>query len=203
MTVWAYLRVSTDEQDVNSQKLGVLKKAEELNLKIDKWAKDEGVSGVTPTSKRALGKILRALKKNDVLIVSELSRLARDLFLLMDILKVCRDKEIKVFTVKENFEIKDDVQSKTLVFSYGLAAEIERTMMIKRTIEGIERARKEGKKIGRPLGFSFSKLNEDEVRAYIDGGMTKAETARQLGCTWSTLHRFMRINKIEKPKENV
>lgn len=80
--IYGYLRVSTDEQDSNNQKLGVCKKAESLGLSVDDWIIDDGISGTKEPEKRLLGKLMKKLQKGDVIITSELSRLGRKLFML-------------------------------------------------------------------------------------------------------------------------
>ena len=89
--IYGYLRVSSDEQDVNNQKLGVDSFAQAKNFQIDEYIKDEGVSGGKDPSKRKLGPLLEKLQKGDVLICSEISRLGRDLYMVMDILHHCME----------------------------------------------------------------------------------------------------------------
>lgn len=91
--IYGYLRVSSDEQDVNSQKLGVEQFAKDRNWNIDKYITDEGVSGGKDPDKRNLGPLLQLLNKDDVIICSEISRLGRDLYMVMDILHYCMEKE--------------------------------------------------------------------------------------------------------------
>lgn len=87
MTVYAYIRVSTDKQDCANQKLGVDAKAKALGLTINKYIEDDGISGTKEPEKRALGKLLKILRPGDVIIVSELSRFGRKLFMLFRILE--------------------------------------------------------------------------------------------------------------------
>lgn len=123
--IYGYLRVSTDEQDSNNQKLGVCKKAESLGLSVDDWIIDDGISGTKEPEKRLLGKLMKKLQKGDVIITSELSRLGRKLFMIMRILEFCMLHEVKVYTVKDGYELGDNIQSKVLAFAFGIAAEIE------------------------------------------------------------------------------
>ena len=126
MTVYAYLRVSTDTQDTENQRIGVNNKARALGLTIDKYIIDDGVSGTKEPEKRALGGILRKLKAGDIIICSEISRLGRKLFMIMEILQKCMNCGAKLYTVKDNYELGDNIQSKCLAFAFGLSAEIER-----------------------------------------------------------------------------
>lgn len=148
--IYGYLRVSTDVQDINNQKQGVVKFAETHNWNIDEYITDEGVSGGKDPDKRNLGPLLKKVNKDDIIIASEISRLGRDLYMVMDILKFCMDRQCKIYTVKDNFVLGDDIQSKVLAFAFGLSAEIERQMIRQRTKEGLKLRVKLGVLVGRP-----------------------------------------------------
>lgn len=150
--IYGYLRVSTDLQDMNSQKQGVVKFSEQKGWEIDEYITDEGVSGGKDPDKRNLGPLLKKLKKGDIVIASEISRLGRDLYMVMDILHFCMKTECKIYTVKDNFSLDDNIQSKVLAFAFGLAAEIERQMIRQRTKEGLKLRMKLGVLLGRPVG---------------------------------------------------
>lgn len=150
--IYGYLRVSSDEQDVNSQKQGVVKFAEEHGMQIDKFITDEGVSGGKDPDKRNLGPLLKLINEDDVIICSEISRLGRDLYMVMDILHFCMERKAIIYTVKDKFVLGDDIQSKVLAFAFGLSAEIERQMIRQRTREGLRLRVRMGVLVGRPLG---------------------------------------------------
>ena len=148
--IYGYLRVSSDEQDVNSQKQGVVKFAEEQKWTSDEFITDEGVRGGKDPDKRNLGPLLKIIKKGDIIICSEISRLGRDLYMVMDILHFCMEQGAKIYTVKDKFVLGDDIQSKVLAFAFGLSAEIERQMIRQRTKEGLRMRVKLGVLVGRP-----------------------------------------------------
>ena len=150
MTVYGYLRVSTDKQDCANQKIGVERLAEQRRLPIDSWIVDNGVSGTKEPHKRKLGKLLKKIKTGDVIICSELSRLGRKLFMIIAILEHCMKIGATVLTVKDGYELGDDVQSKVMAFAFGLVAEVERDMISKRTKEALARRKSSGKQLGRP-----------------------------------------------------
>lgn len=150
--IYGYLRVSSDEQDVNSQKQGVDGFASEKGWSIDKYITDEGVSGGKDPDKRNLGPLLKILQKGDSIICSEISRLGRDLYMVMDILHFCMEQGCVIYTVKDKFVLGDDIQSKVLAFAFGLSAEIERQMIRQRTKEGLKLRMKLGVLLGRPIG---------------------------------------------------
>lgn len=148
--IYGYLRVSTDLQDSNSQKQGVDKFAEDKGWTIDEYISDEGVSGGKDPDKRNLGPLLKKLNKGDIVIASEISRLGRDLYMVMDILHFAMERECVIYTVKDRFVLGDDIQSKVLAFAFGLSAEIERQMIRQRTKEGLRQRVKLGVLLGRP-----------------------------------------------------
>jgi DNA invertase Pin-like site-specific DNA recombinase len=199
---YGYLRVSSDKQDVESQKIGVDKKASELGLNIDAYIKDEGVSGAKEYGKRKLGDLLNNAREGDIIIVSEISRLARSVFMLFRIVEYCMDNNIVVYSVKDSINTlkKGDLIGMMAVFFFGIAAQIEREMIIKRTIEGLERRRKEGVIFGRPVGAKGknNKLNgkEELVKQYVAAGLNVSQTARMLKVHQETLRRFCRDKGI-------
>lgn len=200
--IYAYYRVSTRGQDYESQKVGLVEFCERRNLKIDVEVIDHGKSGKLPPSKRNLGILLANLQSGDVVICSEISRLARSLLMLMDILKQLMDKEVKLYCVKENYELGDNLISKVLAFAFGLTAEIERNLISQRTLEGLERARRNGKILGRQVGTAYRKLKmcEDYVRETIKEGIPATVVAKKCGCSYTTLYRFMKEKGISKPE---
>ena len=195
--IYGYLRVSSDEQDVNSQKQGVEQFAKDKGWKIDEYITDEGVSGGKDPDKRNLGPLLRKLQKGDIVIASEISRLGRDLYMVMDILHFCMEKECVIYTVKDRFTLGDDIQSKVLAFAFGLSAEIERNLISQRTKEALKRVRAEGKRIGRPPGKKsrpeLSPLygKEEYIRRSLLSGISLSRLAKRLHCSRGTLKRYI------------
>ena len=165
--IYGYLRVSSDEQDVNSQKQGVEQFAKDKGWTIDRYITDEGVSGGKDPDKRNLGPLLKIVKKDDVIICSEISRLGRDLYMVMDILHFCMEQGCVIYTVKDKFTLGDDIQSKVLAFAFGLSAEIERQMIRQRTKEGLRLRMKMGVLVGRPLGAKVEPKVDLETKAKI------------------------------------
>jgi len=151
---YGYIRVSTDMQDVENQKIGINRKASELNTPIDEWVSDDGVSGTKEYSERELGGLMERLKDGDTIIVSEISRLARSVFMLFRIVEHCtQTRSCVIYSVKESQVLKkNDVVSAIILSAYGTAAQIEREMIVKRTKEGLERRRQMGVVFGRPVG---------------------------------------------------
>ena len=149
--IYGYIRVSSDKQTVENQRFEINKFCERKKLHVDDWI-EETISGTKVYSKRQLGTLLKKVHKDDVIICSELSRLGRNLFMIMEILNVCMNKECRVWTIKDNYRLGEDIQSKVLAFAFGLSAEIERNLISQRTKEALARKKAEGVKLGRPKG---------------------------------------------------
>ena len=180
--VYGYIRVSTDAQDCENQKIGINELAAKLNLRVEKWIEDQGVSGMKDPKKRNLGKLMKLLKPEDHLLVSEISRLSRELFTIFEILKFFSEKGIKLNTVKDNYSLDGSITAKVLAFAFGMAANIERDMISKRTIEGLEARRRAGVMMGRPIGAASSKLKlddaEEQIKKYIKMGLSYSAIAK-------------------------
>jgi len=132
--VYGYIRVSSDKQTIENQRFEITNFCVKKGLLIDDWI-EETISGTKSYSKRQLGKLLKKVRKDDIIICSELSRLGRNLFMIMEILNICMTKECRVWTIKDNYRLGDDIQSKVLAFAFGLSAEIERNLISQRTKE--------------------------------------------------------------------
>ena len=193
--VYGYIRVSTDHQDCKNQKLGIETKAATLGLTIDKYIEDTGVSGTKEPDERALGGCLRRLHSGDVIICSELSRLGRKLFMVMRILEQCMQVGAKLYTVKDGYELGDNIQSKVLAFAFGLSAEIERDLISQRTREALANLRARGIKLGRVLGSRNSKhIIDGHERSILDMyamGVPKRKIARKLHVSPPTISRYL------------
>lgn len=124
---YGYIRVSSDKQTVENQRFEINNFCKAENIKIDGWI-EETISGTKAYDKRELGKLLKKVQKGDLIICAELSRLGRNLFMIMEILNICMTKECRVWTIKDNYRLGDDIQSKVLAFAFGLSAEIERNL---------------------------------------------------------------------------
>ncbi|NCA80520.1 MAG: invertase, partial [Sphingobacteriia bacterium] len=138
--IYGYIRVSTDKQTVENQRFEINKFCKRQDIQIDEWI-EETISGTKEVEKRRLGKLLKRLQKDDILICSELSRLGRSLFMIMDVLSACMKKEIQLWTIKDNYRLGSDISSKVLAFAFGLSAEIERNLISQRTKEALARAK--------------------------------------------------------------
>lgn len=204
--IYGYIRVSTDKQTCENQEYEINNFCQKENLQIDKWI-TETISGMQDFEKRKLGKILKRLKKDDVLICSEISRLGRNLLQIMTILNLCMKKEVQVWTIKDNYRLRADIQSKVLAFAFSLSAEIERNLISQRTKEALHRIRATGRKLGREFGSQNKKHildgREQQVIHLLNKGISKKQVAKLLGVSITTIYNFLkrkRLKTINIPK---
>jgi DNA invertase Pin-like site-specific DNA recombinase len=192
---YGYIRVSSDKQTVENQRFEIANFAEREMIQIDGWI-DETISGTKNYDKRKLGTLLAKVKDGDLIICAELSRLGRNLFMIMDILNICMNKNCRVWTVKDNYRLGDDIQSKVLAFAFGLSAEIERNLISQRTKEALARKRAEGIILGRPKGRKSSKVKlsgqEDFIRDLVLHDVPKTQMARILKVNRMTVDAFIK-----------
>jgi DNA invertase Pin-like site-specific DNA recombinase len=161
---WAYLRVSTDGQDVDNQKLEILKVAEEKGLGAVRFV-EETASGRKSWRERRTFEILSQMQEGDALIVAELSRLGRSMLEVMEILSVATDRGLRVFAAKGNWSLDDSLPSKIVASVLAMAAEIEKELISQRTKAALATRKAAGVKLGRPAGPGSSKLDRhlDEI----------------------------------------
>lgn len=192
--IYGYIRVSSEKQTLENQKFEIKNFVKSSDLKIDHWV-EETISTRKPLNKRKLSKLLDLLKEDDILITSEISRLGRSLLEIMGILQSCLLKGCQIWTIKENYRLGVDLQSKVMAFAFGLAAEIERQLISDRTRASLEKLKADGKKLGRPKGSRARALklsnSSERVKVLIYDGCSQAEVSRILGVDKSTIHRFL------------
>ena len=193
--IYGYIRVSTDKQTVENQRYEINQFCERNTMVVDKWI-EETISGTKQVKDRKLGQLLKKMKKADVLICSELSRLGRNLLMIMGILNECMNRDIQVWTIKDNYRLGSDINSKVLAFAFGLSAEIERTLISQRTKEALARKRAEGIVLGRPKG-SKSKVKkltgrEVEIKDLAEKRVSVSAIARILGVHRMTVSGFLK-----------
>ena len=196
---YGYIRVSSDKQTVENQRFEINKFVKERNIIIEGWI-EETISGVKNYKKRELGRLLEKIHCGDIIICSELSRLGRSLFMIMEILNICMEKGCKVWTIKDNYRLGENIESKVLAFAFGLSAEIERNLISQRTKEALARKKAEGIVLGRPKGRKSSKTKltgkTDYIISMLNQGVNKTKVCRMLKISRNTLYRFIYNEKI-------
>lgn len=192
---YAYIRVSTEDQTVENQKFEITSKGHQ----IDKWI-EETKSGTVDWKKRKLHDLIKSLKEGDVLVCSEISRLGRSLFMIIDVINHILEKKASLVTIKENFILDDSINSKVITFAFGLSAEIERNLISQRTKEALALRKAQGIKLGRPYGAKSSHHSLEKHRDYIlnriKEGKTNGYIKTHLHCHALTLKTFLELEGI-------
>ncbi len=193
--IYGYIRVSTDKQTVENQRFEITEYAKKSDLPIDQWI-EETVSGTISPDKRNLGKLIQMAKSKDVIICSELSRLGRNIFMIMSILNRLMEMNVSVYTVKEGYRLGDDLTSKVLAFAFSISAEIERELISQRTKEALLRKKAEGGVLGHPKGKRNSHVKltgrEEEIRRLLSFGYSKEQISKELKVCPATLYNFLK-----------
>ena len=196
--IYGYIRVSTDKQTVENQRFEINQFCDRSQLVVGRWF-EETISGAKNVNDRQLGKLLKKMKKEDILVCSELSRLGRNLLMIMGILNECMNREIQVWTIKDNYRLGSDINSKVLAFAFGLSAEIERNLISQRTKEALARKRSEGVILGRPKGRKSAKTKltgqEKKIRELLVKKVSYSAIGRILGVHRLTVTNFVKENK--------
>lgn len=197
--IYAYIRVSTDKQCCENQRHEIVNFASKNQFHIGHWT-EEVISSKKSLPERKLGRLLSRLRKGDILITAEISRLGRNLFEVMTILHLCMQKNIEVWTIKDNYRLGADLQSKVLAFAFSLSAEIERELISQRTREALNRLKDSGCKLGRKSG-SKNKSHildgrEGLVTELLEQGIPKVQIAKLLHVSVFTIYRFLSNSKV-------
>ena len=204
MVTYAYLRVSTNQQDVDNQRHGILEYANQKSLGHLKFVADS-VSGQKRWQDRELGSLLnKTAQAGDIVLFAEISRMARSTLQVLEILECCMQQELTVHIAKQQMILDDKLPSRITATVLGLAAEIERELISMRTKEALAKRKASGKPLGRPKGRQSAKLKLDprkeEIQLYLDKGISKRSIAKLLDCAPSTLYYWLERNKLYPSK---
>ena len=202
--IYAYIRVSTAGQSFSSQEYEIRSWASKARCTIDRWI-SESVSGTVEPGRRKLGKFIRRMRPDDLLVCTEISRLGRNMLMIMSILNDCAARNVRIHTIKDNFDLNNNINSKIIAFAFALAAEIERNLISQRTREALAELKAAGVKLGRPCG-SFKKrdaIMQDlpQILSRRSAGESYPSIAREYGIHRNTLVNYLKsivYNQIEK-----
>jgi DNA invertase Pin-like site-specific DNA recombinase len=165
--IYGYVRVSTALQNVENGRFEVAKFAQKQGFSVGKWVTEQ-ISSQKDLKKRKLSVLLKKVRKGDMIIATEISRLGRNILEIMEILEVCLKKECQVWTIKENYKLGVDIPSKVLAVVFGLVAEFERNLISSRTKEALARVKAEGKKTWEAKG---------NAEVHAEAGFVKRDAA--------------------------
>lgn len=200
MKTIAYLRISTNKQDLDNQRLAIWDYTYKNNMQIHSFIEVQ-VSSQKNTKERKTDQLLKEPGDNDTLIVTELSRLGRSLGEIIRIIDELIKKNIRLISIKENIILnnKEDLQTKVMIAMFSIFAEIEHDLISQRNRQGMATAKAKGKKIGRPKGSpGRSKLNgeEEDIKEFLSKKVSKASIARIIGVSYTALCSFIKSRKI-------
>ncbi len=189
----AYVRVSTDKQNLTNQSKEIKRFAQLRKIKVDQW-EEEVVSGTVDKKDRLLEDVVGRLGKGDTLIVTEISRLSRSLLEIITIMQDCINRGINVLSIKDGYTFDNSLSSKALMLVFGFVAEYERNLISSRTCEALANLKARGVKLGRPLGSS-PKLNlliknKQKVEELLRNGISIREICLKFGIGRSTYDVF-------------
>ena len=201
MTTYGYLRVSTIDQNTEKNKFDVLKFANEKKLGNVEFV-EEQISGKSNFKNRQLGILLEKMEQGDILIVPELSRIARSITQIFKVIDITKQKEITLYSIKENFSSNDKSITSTVTTTiFALVAQIERDLISLRTKEALQVKKASGIKLGRPKGKGKSKLDQykDEIMQLVELHVPKTIIAKKYGTSVINLYKFLKYyNSQEK-----
>ncbi|CAM3146986.1 recombinase family protein [Vibrio rarus] len=200
MSHYAYLRVSSDSQDVANQKHGIYEYCNMIGIGDICFIEDV-VTGKKKWKDRKLGALLSTLQKDDKLVFAEVSRIARSTLQVLEVLEFCMEHGINVYIAKQNMQLDGSMQSRITATILGLAAEIEREFISMRTKEALAARRKNGVTLGRPKGQSQSlKLDSkrDQIEKYLAIGLGVRPIAKLIEESPSTLYDYVKRKELSK-----
>lgn len=191
---YAYLRVSTDKQDTENQKLGILEYATARNIQVDEFVEDV-VSGTMDWEKRALGGIIQSAKVGDSLIFAEVSRIARSTLQCLQVLQVAADRKLVIHVAKQQMIFDSSLNSKIIATTLSLASEIERTFISMRTKEALKKAKENGKVLGRPKGKKSINTtlatNHNQIESLLKDKVSVSAIGRMMKVDRKTVSRYI------------
>ncbi|MDZ5577794.1 recombinase family protein [Enterococcus cecorum] len=201
--IYAYIRVSTDDQTVKNQQDMI----ERAGYRVDKWLADEGVSGTVDWTKREINVAVEQANEGDSIIVAELSRLGRSLKQILEIVELCQKKKVNIIMIREGIQTNNDSPVNKLLLSIlGSLAEMERNLISQRTKDALALKRKNGVVLGRPVGKNtpIEKMKlypkREQIMQWRNDGISYAEIARRLKVNRITVSKF--INTYQGAKNN-
>ena len=193
--VISYLRCSTQEQNNEKNINDVLRFAHEKKLGNVEFI-EEIISGSVHWKDRKISQIVQELKTGDCLIISEISRLSRRSYEIFEILSILLKKQIVVYSIKENWQLDDSLQSQIMAFAFSLSATIEKKLLQERTKEALRARKAAGVKLGRPVGSGSSKLDNYklEIESMISMGVTKQHISKKYGISGQAVYNWCKKN---------
>lgn len=190
--VFAYLRVSTEKQDEAGQRLAIENMASQKHLIVSEWYSDTESGGV-PWQERGLAKVLENTKKGDIILVSEITRIARSTLGVLTFMEAVVNKGVQVFDAQLIIKLDGSAMDKLTITLFAMIGEVERNLLRVRTKNALAAKKAAGVVLGRPRGANGKEGvldgKEEEIQAFLYGSDPRSKTwvAARLGVTRPTL----------------
>lgn len=199
MSIYLYLRVSTELQNIENNKGELLLKVNQLGLNSQniKWV-EETVSGMKHYKSRELGKI--DFKKDDVLITTEISRIGRTMLQIFGFISEMIQKGVKIYFTKTKIEIDGSIQSQALIFAYSLCSQIERELISTRTKDALKKKKEDGTVLGRPKNKMVLDNKTEEIKKLVDMGVKINNIAEKYNMSRVTISKLIKKNNMKEKK---
>jgi len=200
--VIAYIRASTDKQDVNNQKLEILEYARQHDFKVDDFI-EITMSSRRTTKQRRIDELLQKLEGSDTVIATELSRLGRSTAEVIGLINQLLEKKVRVILTKQNLDITgQDMASKIIVTLFSLFAELERDLISLRTKEALAAKKAQGIRLGKPKGTIQKSMYDkdiDKIKAWLALGLSGRKISKNLGYgTYISLNTYLNKRKLRE-----
>jgi len=199
-----YIRVSTIAQDLNNQKTAILNYCNHNKMIVDEFIEVQSSSKKSKKD-RKIDSMIDKIQEKDIVVVTELSRLGRSVSGILDIVNSLVEKKVRLICIKENIDIEKNqsIQSKIMITMVSLFADLERDLISKRTKETLAMKKAMGVRLGRPPGPGKSKLEplKEQIQGYLDKNISILNIARLLDVSYTTIHNYIRKNKMLKAAE--
>ncbi|MCB0082765.1 MAG: recombinase family protein [Caldilineaceae bacterium] len=194
---FAYLRASTDKQDIQNQRYEILEYANQNDLKVGDWV-EVTISSRKTTKQRRIDELMERLEGSDTLIVTELSRLGRSTAEIIDLVNQLIQQKIRLIVIKQNLDLKQhDMASKILTTIFSLLAELERDLISVRTREALAAKKAHGLTLGKPKGtIQASKF--DKHRESIEELLKLGVSVRKIAKVHLGLNSHYGLNQYVK-----
>ncbi len=180
----AYIRTSTDKQDLNNQKLEIFEYAKKHKLTVDDFIQ-MSISSRKNSKERRIDEMMEKLDGADILIVTELSRLGRSTAEVIGLVNELINKKVRIIVIKQKLDIcQHDMTSKVMITLFSLFSELERDLISLRTKEALASKRAQGIKLGKPKGtIQASKFDKDvdKIKELLNLGLSVRKIANYLG----------------------
>lgn len=194
--IYGYLRVSTDQQDINTCRNEIIQKCKDLFLDHTQiiWI-DETISGSITYKKRKLGEYFEQMFKGDIIICAEVSRIGRKILDVMKFMSEAQERGIKLYFCKnDNIKCDGSIESNMMIFSYALGAQIERELISQRTKEALRNKKANGVILGRPKDKSILDIHKTDIQRKYQLGVSQKKLSEDYSVDKMTMNRFINKN---------